>query len=263
MNTYAAFSWFLGKVRGLWGSQNWVTRNDERSPMIAFHGDPATKEKYIARVREHRKADRLFQGATWKDGKGCAVGCTLETYEHSRYPIELGVPEELAHLQDSIFEGLTPGDEQEFPEQFLEAIPVGADLSLVWNRFAVWLLVDAKHGVLTRVDDEVSRSAIQGVASLYLEVIEGRQVSHDAWEAAKSAACFVSRPAARSTGAACCAARSAGAACCAAGSAARHAALSARPARPAARYAARHAQRDELLRLLRAAPVASSKGGAL
>ena len=64
--------------------------------MIAFHGDPATKEKYIARVRAHREADRLVQGEIWDGDKGCAVGCTLESYEHERYPVELGVPEELA-----------------------------------------------------------------------------------------------------------------------------------------------------------------------
>ena len=194
--------------------------------MIAFHGDPATKEKYIARVRAHREADRLVQGFTWESGKGCAVGCTLEAYEHERYPSELGVPEEIAYLQDSIFESLTPKEAQEFPEQFLEAIPIGADLSLVWNRFAVWMLVDPKHGVIRFAEGEVSRAVIQGVANLHMKAIEGRQVSHDAWDAASSAAA------------------AAGAA-----DAASYAADA------DAGAAARHAQRDELLRLLRGAPL--------
>jgi hypothetical protein len=49
--------------------------------MIAFHGDPAIKAKYLKRVKMHTKLDHLKQGVGWeKNGhtKGCAVGCTLE-----------------------------------------------------------------------------------------------------------------------------------------------------------------------------------------
>ena len=74
--------------------------------MLSFHNDPAIKAKYLDRVKAHAKADRLIQGTGWKGGKGCAVGCTLEAYDHSLYPIELGLPEWLARLEDRIFEGL-------------------------------------------------------------------------------------------------------------------------------------------------------------
>ena len=61
------------------------------------------KEKYLSRVVAHRKADNIIQGLGWEEGRGCAVGCTLENYDHWRYPIELGLPEWLAHLEDRIF----------------------------------------------------------------------------------------------------------------------------------------------------------------
>ena len=34
------------------------------------------------------------------------MGCTLHSDKHSQYPIELGIPEELAHLEDHFFEHL-------------------------------------------------------------------------------------------------------------------------------------------------------------
>ena len=94
--------------------------------MIAFHGDPATKQKYVDRVRAHAAADRLVRGLGWENGRGCAIGCTLEKYDHSRYPIELGLPEWLARLEDTIFEHLPEARAMRWPAAFLEAIPVGA-----------------------------------------------------------------------------------------------------------------------------------------
>jgi hypothetical protein len=108
------------------------------SNLIAYHGDPAIKKTYLARVREHARLDHLVQGTGWKNGKGCAVGCTLEAYDHARYPIELGVPEWLAHLEDGIFEELPWDDARTWPERFLDAIPVGADLEPVQWQQAIW-----------------------------------------------------------------------------------------------------------------------------
>ena len=79
-----------------------LTMNDLR----AYHDSQELKDHFIARVRAHRLADTLIQGTGWERGKGCAVGCTLEAYDHTRYPIELGIPEVLAYLLDRIFEGL-------------------------------------------------------------------------------------------------------------------------------------------------------------
>ena len=105
-----------------------------------FHDSQELKDYYLARVRAHAAADRLVQGTGWEEGKGCAVGCTLEAYDHSRYPIELGVPCILAHLEDRLFERLPRAEAMTWPERFLSAIRPGADLRPVWPRFACWLL---------------------------------------------------------------------------------------------------------------------------
>ena len=108
--------------------------------MKAFHNDHSIKEKYLARVKYHREADNLIRGTGWVDGKGCAIGCTLESYDHSRYPIELGIPTWLAYLEDKIFEGLPLNEAIQWPERFLDAINVGSELDKIKNPFLIFVL---------------------------------------------------------------------------------------------------------------------------
>lgn len=46
--------------------------------ILAFFGDPKIKAKYLRRVKAHYKADEIIKGTYWENGKGCAVGCTIE-----------------------------------------------------------------------------------------------------------------------------------------------------------------------------------------
>lgn len=93
--------------------------------MQSFHNDLVVKNKYVSRVAEHMAADNITRGTGWKDGKGCAVGCTLEAYKHERYEIELGLPEWLAYLEDSLFDGMSLEKSKSWPKVFLESIPLG------------------------------------------------------------------------------------------------------------------------------------------
>lgn len=139
----------------------------------AFHGQAEIKEKYLARVRAHVAADELIHGRYWENGKGCAVGCTVHSGDHSAYERELGIPRVLARLEDGIFEGLPNGRSKEWPEQFLSSIEVGADLSSVWPRFAVWLLTDGKYGVIQFAKTDRSKKAIQDVSDAYQSILDG------------------------------------------------------------------------------------------
>jgi hypothetical protein len=162
--------------------------------MKAFHSDPAIKERYLDRVKAHRAADELIRGEGWDGHRGCAIGCTLEAYDHSRYPIELGIPEQLAYLEDWLFERLARADAMAWPERVLSSIHVGADLSRVWPEFAIWMLTDPEHGVSQYAVDGGTRAAIAGVADLYRRTDD---VSQDEWAAAREAAWVTSERAAR------------------------------------------------------------------
>jgi hypothetical protein len=154
--------------------------------MTSFHNDPTIKEKYLARVRMHRAADNLIQGTGWEYGKGCAVGCTLENYSHSRYPIELGLPEWLAFLEDHIFEALSTDDAMAWPEAFLSAIPVGVserNMDILRDQFQIFWLTRQK----TQFDQDKYPqvvTAIDGTIALLDAAIAGEEPASAAWSAA-------------------------------------------------------------------------------
>src|ERR1019366_7741969 len=104
---------------------------------------------------------------------------------------ELGIPGQLAHLEDTIFESLPDELAQAWPERFMGAIGVGADLEEVWPRFAVWLMVDERWGVFGATDDEEVRAICRRVADGYTRTGDGdppsdeeaATLAKDAWSA--------------------------------------------------------------------------------
>ena len=159
--------------------------------MKAFHGDAAVKEKYLARLKAHHEADEIIQGTGWDFGRGCAVGCTLNKYDHMAYERELGLPRWLARLEDRIFEGLPAVEAPRFAVDFLESIPVGANVDKVR-----WQLASKRH---TRDMDRLLTNpepyAKQCVEALGLVIAycdsEGKAAARSArsaWSAAESAA---------------------------------------------------------------------------
>lgn len=241
--------------------------------MLAYHNDLSLKSKYVDRMKAYMKADAIVQGLGWDGRKGCGIGCTFENYDHARGPIEIGVPETLMRLEDCIFERLPEDQAKRFPLAFLEAIPVGADLSMVWPRFAVWLLTSPDHGVLQHTGDD-TRPSVEAVIDLYRRWVDGDQPPDEefkeaAWTArAVARATWATRTATRAAEWAAWAARpvvEAAEAAEAAALATRAAAWAAEAAAWATRAAAWAttegfwiAARDELLRLLREAPVADA-----
>ncbi len=158
--------------------------------MKAFHGDPKVKEKYLARVKAHQKADQIVQGHYWDRERGCAVGCTIHGQDHQAYETKLGIPIQLAYLQDWIFEELPNKEAKDFPVDFLESIPVGEDLKPVLHQFLYWLLVDPEDGVIQYAQDEKEeqvKEAILSVADLYSRVMKGQEVTNEQWSAAWAA----------------------------------------------------------------------------
>jgi hypothetical protein len=166
---------------------------------VAFHGDLAIKETYLKRVREHAAADQLVQGyGYWKDGKGCAVGCTLHSGSHAAYETELGLPRALAHLEDRIFEGLPVEEARSWPERFLAAARPGADLSAVPWRMVQWLLtsevpattnpdVEALRGRLLALFEPLARGAPFDRAAFRALLPEARAIRDGAWAVRRKA----------------------------------------------------------------------------
>ena len=163
--------------------------------MEAYHSNPELKAQFVALITAHEAADEIVQGTYWNDGRGCAVGCSIDSLNritgtrhshdnHAAYESLIGVPRILARLEDGIFEGLPLDVAKTWPRRFAEAIRPGADLSGVWTCFAVWLLTDAEHGVIRFAKNKRQRTAIQAVAELYSRQIAGETISKNAWQSA-------------------------------------------------------------------------------
>jgi hypothetical protein len=236
--------------------------------MLSFHNDKKVKAKYLARVIGHQQADHLVRGLGWDGTKGCAVGCTLENYNHTAYETELGIPEWLARVEDTLFEGMSERKSRTWPERFLRAIPVGVDLEQVRRKFLAIVLKSSLKSMRAAKFDKKKNpdvvAAIKQSTAAVKEMIRCHEKGLDtaaaesaAWSAASAArsaaesAASAARSAAESAASA--AWSAAESAASAAWSAAESAAHAASAAESAAWSAAYDDFADQLLKLLRAA----------
>jgi hypothetical protein len=241
---------------------------------LSFKSDPLIKQQLIKRMDHHIAADNLLQKATGANGKGCTVWCALNNgelhkgYDHSAFPDILGLPEWLARLQDTIFEGLGVDDAKAFSSAWPKAIPVGKNLEPVKWRFCAFVMKEnIERVLLLDIDDSLKKQvvdSINGVLSLHERAATtgiwdraaagsaAESARSAAWSAARSAAWSAARSAAGSAAeSAWSAAESARAAAGSAAESARSAAGSAAgSAAESARSAAYRRYADELLRLL-------------
>ena len=155
--------------------------------MLSYHNDQAVKDKYTKRFAEHRAADEVIQGTGFSEGRGCFVGCTLDEYKHSRFPEELGWPEWLAYLADTIFEGIPENEAPKFGTDLLESVPIGVNLEPVRNRF----LLAIQRRNLKRIKNATSKGAgacIEAVKTVIKLLEKNEPAGSAAWLAAWSAA---------------------------------------------------------------------------
>lgn len=108
--------------------------------MLTYHNNPELKEEFVNRMKAHMAADQVIQGTGFENSRGCAVGCTYDSYDHSLGPSRLGFPEWYERLRDSIFEVLPANEAPQWALDSLEKVPVGVDLEPLR-----WKLALARH----------------------------------------------------------------------------------------------------------------------
>lgn len=162
--------------------------------MLTFHGKEEFKQELIGLARKHREQDEFIKG-TYSDDeaesfRGCSVGCLIndinkktgKTYEysdHEKLAKELGWPEFVCRLQDSIFEGLPDPLFKEWTERLIEAIPVGKDISRALPKFLI--------KTVDRLPEKERRDVVESIAAVRKVLVEWDVTGTADVEAARSA----------------------------------------------------------------------------
>lgn len=151
---------------------------------LTFDGDPALKDRYLARLRGHIAAGKFQFSPMWQDGMGSALGCTVEANDIQIYADALGIPAALAMVLDDLVncQPPEPGDGRatDFALRWLAAIPVGADLSPVPGTIICALL---DHAILHEaISGHASIDEVRhAVIDLHRATLDGQEVEPTLW----------------------------------------------------------------------------------
>ena len=161
--------------------------------MTTFHNDEKLKKRLVESYKAHIAADTLIKGDYFDENDGtfmgCHMGCVVNEMggedEHS-YEALTGLPMEYARLAERYHERLPHPLNQEIGLAMLDACPVGVDLTIVFSKFKLWLLMDEEFGSLQYCDEQ-GKAATEVVAALHRRFIDGGSVSEEDWAAARAA----------------------------------------------------------------------------
>src|SRR5690606_25479935 len=106
---------------------------------------------FVNEMLIHQKLDHFLKGTYDEEEKGCAVGCSLKSIaklknvnitfdEHKHYETFLGIPEWLARLEDTIFEGISLERSKIWPVEFAKSINISSELNNIKTLFIIYII---------------------------------------------------------------------------------------------------------------------------
>ena len=139
----------------VFSKQDYDTIVFPRGITVAFHGKQSLKAHYLDKVAKRINSGYTIYSADGKNNVRLITGTTVDSEDFAVYEKELGIPRTVAILNHYLFKEILSEkrkDAQSFAIKFLESIKPGADLSLVYPKFAHWMLVGPKYGVTNYVN---------------------------------------------------------------------------------------------------------------
>jgi len=149
--------------------------------ILSFHGDQKIKDNYVNRVKLHLKMDEVVKCKNWKNTKGFAIVCTVNSNSHDVYMAELGISWRLSLLEDYLFESLPNDQAKLFSLQFLKSMPIGVNTDLIYKKFLLWNLADKKEGLIYHVKDEKQILLLKEVVTLH-EKSMTEEIPEEIWK---------------------------------------------------------------------------------
>ncbi|HTD03878.1 thioredoxin [Undibacterium sp.] len=175
----------------------------------AFWGDADLQKAVATQVRQHIEADQVVTAkrvpiCDEENQKYSLMGAALHAADMDRYEGTLGIPAVLAQLEEAVHSlmmvEVADGDGKSYdafreqgcsyPVDWLQSIPLGADLRRVTPHFLHWLLLDLISApylsAFSVVDD--AKSVVRDVAALHARTATGTMPNAAEWKAAREAA---------------------------------------------------------------------------
>ena len=179
--------------------------------MIAWHGNPELKTATVAALNEDLAKDRYIRGTYARhfghEWRGCHIGCLVmaskravnggaltdlvniaeSTSWHQHAEDLYGIPKPLAYLWDRTYESVELAEAPRFAVASVDAVPVGADLSLVVSHLMRDLIADPERGVWKfTAEGSAQRKAVETVGGLYARRLAGDEPGRDEWGTARA-----------------------------------------------------------------------------
>lgn len=186
--TLFSMDWFFDFC-DFWGFK---TQSHKKS-LLAFRSSYDLKHEVLRQIKLEIAQDRLLHYYQFGDCpnytyRGCPTSTSIEALNlvaRSRFSTDgfdsfvrcFRIPLELTRLYQFFRD--TPRDEtgDDWVVSFLRAITPGADLSMVWLKFAHWLLVDPDYGMISKAKAERLKKGLSECAELYARWIAGEKPS--------------------------------------------------------------------------------------
>lgn len=154
----------------------------------AFHGDPAIRDRAIARLRTALAEGRLHYQPQWDGNAGDGFGVIAESDDIAVFADRMGFPQSVALVLSDCFHGYRPVERAaEAVEQWLLATPPGADLSRVAGAIILELLQDETL-MEAVVAEPAIESARRAVVALHQREQSGDAPTRQEWKGARALA---------------------------------------------------------------------------
>lgn len=156
-------------------------------------------------AKQRIEIDRHYQSLSRYLNKECPHPCDVARFSGKEYSdvrlrraaLTFGHRTQCFYLVERMAQDVGPGFVSD-----ISGLSRKADYSMLWPKFALWMLIDKKHGVINRAKTEESQGAIENVSKLYAQWISGTKPSAQEWRSAADTAYFASADAADAAGAA-------------------------------------------------------------
>jgi hypothetical protein len=132
--------------------------------LLSFHNDLDIKEGYLKELKNDFGSE-FFSWFSIAQDYEKKLGIPMELGRIA-YGISVILPSRFGDINDDNTGWLADEEMRNFVISFIEAIPVGVDLSNSYKHFFLWILSDEKDGVVKYAEEDVFRQKIINVSEL-------------------------------------------------------------------------------------------------